>query len=92
MSYSPGSELQPWASMHLMIRSILQLQQLLCRLCRLCLLQVWHLRSGSSHPCAQQLSAAMAGLPQGAKVLLVLGEIDCREGLLMSVEKMKVSL
>jgi hypothetical protein len=33
----------------------------------------------------------MPGLPQGAKVLLVLGEIDCREGLLMAVEKMKVS-
>lgn len=28
--------------------------------------------------------------PAGAKVLLVLGELDCREGLLMAVEKLKV--
>lgn len=56
-----------------------------------CLLQLWHLRSGSNHPCAQQLGAAMSGLPRGAQVLLVLGEIDCREGLFMAVEKMKVS-
>jgi hypothetical protein len=29
-------------------------------------------------------------VPSKGKVLLVVGEIDCREGLLISVEKMKV--
>lgn len=48
------------------------------------------MRSGRRHPCVQQLAAAMLASPRGAKVLLVLGEIDCREGLLMAVEKMKV--
>lgn len=32
----------------------------------------------------------MAAVPRGGQVLLLLGEIDCREGLLLAVEKMKV--
>jgi hypothetical protein len=53
-------------------------------------LQAWHLRPGSTHPCAQQFKSAVAAVPHHSKVLLLVGEIDCREGLLMSVENMKV--
>jgi hypothetical protein len=51
---------------------------------------VWHLRQGSTHPCARQFSTALAAVLRGSKVLLILGEIDCREGLLTAVEKCKV--
>ena len=50
-------------------------------------LKHWHLRSGSAfYPKVNFLRAADA-LPDGARVVVVLGEIDCREGILAAVEK-----
>jgi hypothetical protein len=54
--------------------------------------KVWHLRPDSSCPTKHQLWAAVSQLPVNAEVVLLLGEIDCREGLLTAVERMKVSL
>lgn len=34
----------------------------------------------------------MDSLPNGSKLIMLFGEIDCREGLLLAVQKMKVSL
>jgi hypothetical protein len=54
--------------------------------------QAWHLRRGSGAACAAQLRAALAGLPaaDGADVLLLLGGIDCSEGLVQALAKGKV--
>ncbi|KAG2443101.1 hypothetical protein HYH02_009515 [Chlamydomonas schloesseri] len=51
--------------------------------------KVWHLRPESVFYPKAQFLAAMALLPPGAQVVLVLGEIDCREGLLLAVQKGK---
>jgi hypothetical protein len=52
--------------------------------------KVWHLRPGSCCYTKHQFWAAASQLPAGSEVVLLLGEIDCREGLLVAVEKMKV--
>ncbi|KAG2427993.1 hypothetical protein HXX76_011979 [Chlamydomonas incerta] len=51
--------------------------------------KVWHLRPESEFYPKTQFESAMRLLPPGAQVLLVLGEIDCREGLLLAVQKGK---
>ncbi|KAF6255223.1 hypothetical protein COO60DRAFT_1662566 [Scenedesmus sp. NREL 46B-D3] len=51
--------------------------------------KVWHLRPDSWRCPRHQFWAALSQLPPGAEVVLLLGEIDCREGLLIAVEKMK---
>jgi hypothetical protein len=53
--------------------------------------KVWHLRPGSCCYTKHQFWAAVSHLPAGSEVVLLLGEIDCREGLLTAVEKMKVT-
>jgi hypothetical protein len=52
--------------------------------------QIWHLRPESTFFPKAQLEASVAALPHGSDVVIVLGEIDCREGLLQSVLKCKV--
>jgi hypothetical protein len=50
-------------------------------------LKVWHLRPGGTFYPRAQFWHTLGLLPRGAQALLLLGEIDCREGLLLAVEK-----
>lgn len=54
-------------------------------------LKIWHLREGTSFYPKVQWQHTLALLPRGAQVVLVLGEIDCREGLATAVAHLKVS-
>ncbi|KAL6749527.1 hypothetical protein V8C86DRAFT_2844258, partial [Haematococcus lacustris] len=51
--------------------------------------KIWHLRPASSFYPKAQFWASINALPRGAQLVLVLGEIDCREGLLLAVQKCK---
>ncbi|EFJ52545.1 hypothetical protein VOLCADRAFT_116030 [Volvox carteri f. nagariensis] len=51
--------------------------------------KVWHLRPSSEFYPKKQFEVTLQLLPDGAQVVLVLGEIDCREGLLLAVQKGK---
>ncbi|GBG00012.1 hypothetical protein Rsub_12790 [Raphidocelis subcapitata] len=51
--------------------------------------KAWHLRRGGSFYPARQFWATAAALPRGAEVVLVVGEIDAREGLLQALEGLK---
>lgn len=52
-------------------------------------LKIWHLREGGSfYPRAQFWNTA-GRLPTGSEIVVVAGEIDCREGLAQAVEKLK---
>ncbi|KAG2488055.1 hypothetical protein HYH03_013359 [Edaphochlamys debaryana] len=51
--------------------------------------KIWHLRPASLFYPKAQFEAAVALLPECAQAVLVLGEIDCREGLLLAVQKGK---
>jgi hypothetical protein len=53
-------------------------------------LKVWHLREGSSFYPKEQFWRTVGLIPDGAQAVVVMGEIDCREGLLQAVEKLKV--
>jgi hypothetical protein len=53
-------------------------------------LKVWHLRPDSCCSQKHQFWAAVSQLPKDSEVVLLLGEIDCREGMVTAVEKMKV--
>jgi len=47
----------------------------------------WHLRQDSDfYPRANFLSA-LKSIPEGAEVIFIIGEIDCREGILLAVER-----
>lgn len=50
-------------------------------------LKVWHIREESSFYPKRNWEAVTAALPNGAPVIFNFGEIDCREGLLVAVEK-----
>lgn len=51
--------------------------------------KAWHLRpEGSFYP-KKQFDSIVASLPKGAKVMALLGEIDCREALTSAVERLK---
>lgn len=39
-----------------------------------------------------QFLTTIKALPRGAQLVLLLGEIDCREGLLLAVQKCKVGM
>jgi len=52
--------------------------------------QIWHLRPESTFYPKVQFQNALAHIPKGAQVVMLLGEIDCREGLLLAVQKCKV--
>eukprot|EP01105_Mastigella_eilhardi_P016429 TRINITY_DN3756_c0_g1_i1.p1 TRINITY_DN3756_c0_g1~~TRINITY_DN3756_c0_g1_i1.p1 ORF type:complete len:876 (-),score=225.18 TRINITY_DN3756_c0_g1_i1:799-3138(-) len=49
--------------------------------------KIWHLRSESRFYPKSNLFSVLDAVPRGATVISILGEIDCREGLLISVEK-----
>eukprot|EP01062_Namystynia_karyoxenos_P023362 TRINITY_DN1901_c1_g1_i1.p1 TRINITY_DN1901_c1_g1~~TRINITY_DN1901_c1_g1_i1.p1 ORF type:complete len:893 (+),score=272.65 TRINITY_DN1901_c1_g1_i1:75-2681(+) len=54
-------------------------------------LKCWHLRPGNHFYPKYNFLAAVDGIPHGAAVLLIFGEIDCREGILFAVERAKYS-
>lgn len=53
--------------------------------------KVWHVRPASRFYPKVQFFETLAALRDGAQVVMLLGEIDCREGLLLAVQKCKVS-
>ena len=53
-------------------------------------IKMWHLRPSSHFYPKVHFWNTVKLLPQGSQVILLVGEIDCREGLLMAVEKLKV--
>jgi len=50
-------------------------------------LKMWHLRPESRFFPKANFEAAMAQVPDGSECMFIFGEIDCREGLLVCVEK-----
>ena len=50
-------------------------------------LKHWHLREESVFYPKKSFHRTVAEIPKGADVLFIFGEIDCREGLLVAVEK-----
>jgi hypothetical protein len=50
-------------------------------------LKAWHLRPASDFYTSSSFDAALLRLPQGASLIALLGQIDCREGLLPAVER-----
>ena len=50
-------------------------------------LKAWHLRPESRFYPKLNFQAALAKLPDGAQVVFLFGEIDCRESLLVSVDR-----
>ncbi|XP_078324238.1 uncharacterized protein LOC111123999 isoform X2 [Crassostrea virginica] len=51
--------------------------------------KIWHLREESTFYPKYNFNSAVAGIPDGALTIFCFGEIDCREALLLSVEKAK---
>jgi len=49
--------------------------------------KIWHLRDESSFFPKYNFDAAVRAIPDGAPVVFIFGEIDCREGLLVAVER-----
>ncbi|CAM9706004.1 unnamed protein product [Scytosiphon promiscuus] len=52
-------------------------------------LKHWHLRPESNFYPKKNFESVMAKIPKGSSVVFVLGEIDCREGILVAVEKLR---
>jgi lysophospholipase L1-like esterase len=50
-------------------------------------LKAWHLRDGSDFFPKANFESVVKSLPDGADVIVAFGEIDCREGLLLAVER-----
>ncbi len=53
--------------------------------------KIWHLRPESRFYPKLQFFNTIRKLPPRAQVVMLFGEIDCREGLLLAVERCKVS-
>ena len=51
--------------------------------------KVWHLREKSEFFPKYNFEHAAKSMPDGAPVVCIFGEIDCREGLLLAVERMR---
>ena len=51
--------------------------------------KIWHLREESDFFTRANFDAAMAAIPDGSPVVCIFGEIDCREGLLVAVDRMR---
>jgi tetratricopeptide (TPR) repeat protein len=51
--------------------------------------KIWHLRPSSRFYPKLQFFHAVAKVPRGSPVILILGEIDCREGFLLAVQRSK---
>ncbi|CAN0085346.1 unnamed protein product [Hapterophycus canaliculatus] len=52
-------------------------------------LKHWHLRPESNFYPKKNFESVMSKIPKGSSVVFVLGEIDCREGILVAVEKLR---
>jgi len=52
-------------------------------------LKCWHLRSACRFYTKRNFESAIRTIPAGSPVIFIFGEIDCREGLLLAVEKGK---
>jgi tetratricopeptide (TPR) repeat protein len=52
-------------------------------------MKCWHLRPESNFYTKRNFESALRSVPDRARVVFVFGEIDCREGLLVAVEKGK---
>ncbi|DBA71347.1 TPA: hypothetical protein ACH3X2_011156 [Trebouxia sp. C0005] len=52
-------------------------------------LKIWHMRQAGIFYPKHSFLTTMANLPDGAQVIFMFGEIDCREGLTMAVDKLK---
>lgn len=52
-------------------------------------LKCWHLRDDCKFYTRRNFECAMRSIPDGSTVIFNFGEIDCREGLLVAVEKCK---
>ena len=50
-------------------------------------LKHWHLRDESNFYPKKNFYRALSSLPTGSNVIFMFGEIDCREGLLVAVER-----
>eukprot|EP00966_Prymnesium_polylepis_P332926 7388401-Prymnesium_polylepis.1 len=50
-------------------------------------LKVWHLRPDSDFFTKANFEAAVERVPDGATVIFAFGQIDCREGLLVAVQR-----
>ena len=55
-------------------------------------LKVWHLRDGSEFFPKANFESAVASIPDGADTIFAFGEIDCREGLLLAVERARCAM
>ena len=51
--------------------------------------KIWHLREESDFFTRANFEAALRTVPDGSSVVFCFGEIDCREGLLIAVERMR---
>uniref|UniRef100_A0A061S9Z0 Tpr-like protein n=2 Tax=Tetraselmis sp. GSL018 TaxID=582737 RepID=A0A061S9Z0_9CHLO len=51
--------------------------------------KIWHTRPESVFYPKAGFESTMASIPDGSQVVMLFGEIDCREGLLLAVEKCK---
>lgn len=50
-------------------------------------LKAWHLRPESTFYPKRHMECTLASIPNGAQAIFIFGEIDCREGLLVAIEK-----
>ena len=51
--------------------------------------KIWHLREASDFFPRYNFEQAIKTIPDGSPVVFIFGEIDCREGLLVAVERMR---
>ena len=51
--------------------------------------KIWHLREASEFFPKYNFEHAVKAIPDGSPVVTIFGEIDCREGLLLAIERMR---
>lgn len=51
--------------------------------------KIWHLREASDFFTRANFEAACKAIPDGSSTIFMFGEIDCREGLLVAIERMR---
>ena len=51
--------------------------------------KIWHMREASDFFPKYNFEVAVKAIPDGSPVIFCFGEIDCREGLLIAVERMR---
>jgi len=55
-------------------------------------MKIWHLRDESRFFPKSNFNNAVALIPDGSEVVFLFGEIDCREGLVISVERCRYAV